>query len=513
MVWDNVSSLDVEVLPNTLGLLHLLGSPGWDGRFLRRLVKSEPKFDQISFFILRDPWDNLEVPDRELSLIPFPAERLFKEELQSFRVLILQDFTLGQFLQPEYQANLVQFVKNGGGLLFIGGPRALLRLDLSSSPLREILPFGQGVEALITAGRQDADSDPASGFEGQGAGYNPDASFRVEFAAPSADKRELVSVYDDWQQGASAIKHATGLRGLHVIPEAMVDKARSTPLLHARLPDGQKVPLALATFPGRGRALWVMSDSFWRLAMSGKDGVPRETYDRFLMAALHWLLRQDLRKPVVANRLAIWSAGKAEEWSANLSGPAIRHFDLENNTESGKRWQVKLCGALQNPRAVTVERTAPDQVILSGKVSVRAQSGVERPFCRLEVEGEDVAFGSVKAASSAFVQMPLSDAESLDSIAWLRRLEEQTGASMVLVGESEPYQSVDLASSRMGRWLREKAGRKSSDQEVAGDLARQAPLREDPYWPFKHWWSWALMAMLPVEVLLRRWWLPPTRIR
>jgi hypothetical protein len=31
-------------------------------------------------------------------------------------------------------------------------------------------------------------------------------------------------------------------------------------------------------------------------------------------------------------------------------------------------------------------------------------------------------------------------------------------------------------------------------------------VREDPYWPFKRWWAWALMSMMPVEVIVRRWW-------
>src|SRR5690606_10902947 len=104
-LWDNVAYAQVEVMPNTVGVLHLLGSPSWDGRFLRRYLKSEPKYDLISFFILRDPWDSQQVSERELSLIPFPVERLFKEELPNFRVVAIQNFTLIQFLQAEFQNN------------------------------------------------------------------------------------------------------------------------------------------------------------------------------------------------------------------------------------------------------------------------------------------------------------------------------------------------------------------------------------------------------------------------
>ena len=117
--WDNTQTRVLDVLPNTVGVLHLLGSPTWDGRFMRRFLKAEPKFDVISFFILRDPWDSQQVSEREMSLIPFPVERLFKEELVNFRVIVMQNFTLMRFLQQEYQENLAKFVKDGGGLLLI----------------------------------------------------------------------------------------------------------------------------------------------------------------------------------------------------------------------------------------------------------------------------------------------------------------------------------------------------------------------------------------------------------
>ena len=92
ILWDNKINRNIEVMPNTIGVLHLLGSPSWDGRFVRRYLKSEPKYDLISFFILRDPIDLQLTNERELSLIPFPVDRLFNEELPNFRNLILQNF-------------------------------------------------------------------------------------------------------------------------------------------------------------------------------------------------------------------------------------------------------------------------------------------------------------------------------------------------------------------------------------------------------------------------------------
>ena len=103
-VWDNVGYLNLEVLSNTIGVLHIQGSPNWDGRFIRRYLKSEPKFDLISFFILRDIMDNLNITERESSLIPFPVDRLFTEEISHFKLMVLQNFALYKFLRDfEYQ--------------------------------------------------------------------------------------------------------------------------------------------------------------------------------------------------------------------------------------------------------------------------------------------------------------------------------------------------------------------------------------------------------------------------
>ena len=102
----------------------------------------------ISFFILRDPWDIQTANEREMSLIPFPVDRLFNEELANFKVIIMQNFQMSQFLQPDYQRNLVKFVKNGGGLLFFGGPRALSAEDLVGTPLGELFPFKKQEKGL-----------------------------------------------------------------------------------------------------------------------------------------------------------------------------------------------------------------------------------------------------------------------------------------------------------------------------------------------------------------------------
>jgi hypothetical protein len=302
-LWDNTVYAQVEALPNTVGVLHLLGSPSWDGRFLRRYLKSEPKYDLISFFILRDPWDSQQVNERELSLIPFPVERLFKEELPNFRVVVIQNFTLFQFLLPEYQENLVRFVQEGGGLLFLGGPRALQPSDLSESPLSAILPFDLSAKAAAAAppltpldafgadfaGGSDMVKDP------NGPAYDETLKFSVELARPTPEKRALANVFDDWEQLKDELAAWDDAQGLHHMERVKLKPDVTTTLLNARTAQGAEIPLAVASYPGKGRAIWLFSDSLWRLATSMKEETSRQAYNRFFEAAMTWLMRQEMR--------------------------------------------------------------------------------------------------------------------------------------------------------------------------------------------------------------------------
>ena len=256
ILWDNQVHRNVEVLPNTIGVLHLLGSPSWDGRFVRRYLKSEPKYDLISFFILRDPVDHQLTNERELSLIPFPVDRLFNQELPNFRSVIIQNFSLYQFLEPNYQNNLVKFVKDGGGVLFIGGPRALSNADYQSSALASILPF-EVIGPKSGVSPTNLLSPISVGAPQSGPYYDPDLKFTIEAADPDENARDLANVYDDWLQVLEDTKLSSPLSGLHHMENVRFKKGEHTPLLNARTEDGRSIPLAVASYPGKGRALWI----------------------------------------------------------------------------------------------------------------------------------------------------------------------------------------------------------------------------------------------------------------
>lgn len=487
-LWDNHLLRSVEVLPNTVGVLHLLGSPNWDGRFIRRYLKAEPKYDLISFYILRDPSDLQQVSERELSLIPFPVDRLFREELPNFRACIIQNFSLTRFLQPEYQENLVKFVQDGGGLLFIGGPRALKSLDLTSSPLRSILPFDpppmQDSAPPNPFGLFDQGMSSREEEEEKGATYDPNMKFTIVPATPDAPKRALASVYDDWERLAAALGTLGGLQGMHNTAQFRFKEAETTPLLLAKTDGGKTMPLAVASYPGKGRALWLFSDQLWRLAMSDQWDAPRSAFNEFIGSAMSWLLRQDLRKPLLVREFMVTGDSEKEQgqWSAIVQGAAARYI------EPTKDWQVEVCGARIGLDQVIAERLGQDMWSLKGRTQTNAAGGQR---CKFLIEGAHGAFGSVNAASATIVPRTLDDSDIGSAPGKLRSLGKLTGAKVVF----QNTQDIDV---EMNQWLEGFLG--SSQPPPITQKTR-----EDRFWVLGVWWFWLLLGCLPLEVLVRRW--------
>ena len=519
-LWDNVAHVSTEVLANTVGVLHLLGSPSWDGRFLRRYLKGEPKYDLISFFILRDPWDSQLVNERELSLIPFPVERLFREELPNFRVVVIQNFTMFQFLLPEYQANLVKFVKDGGGLLFVGGPRALTGADLSSTPLKEILPFdvkdgggslggfGLGPPGMLPLAGMEGEGDEPE-MPGSGPAYDPEVGFDVELASPEGSKRALANVYDDWEGLGDALRGFHSGRGLHRLDRVKLKAEASTVLLSAKvtkvpkhaagLAAGMRLPLAVASYPGKGRALWLFSDSLWRLALTPSEQTSRQAYNHLLQAAMTWLLRQDLRRPLVLSHVNL-SMDESDQgaarlrFAAKLEGPAAKFF------RDGGEWHVKLCGQEIPEERLQVSREGEQAYDLAG-VAVNGLAGEQR--CALEIVGNHPAFGSVEAKAAAAIPPRYRDRELGPAPQKLRQLAQWTGAELAFLGLDPSTGKAALESRRdpeaaLLAWAEAAIGK---DGTVAPSRLK---VQRNFFWILDRPWFWLLLVGLPLEVFFRR---------
>jgi len=98
---NNQINLSMNVVRDKIRILMVSGTPSMNYRFMRVALKSDPSIDLLSFVILRTPSDILNVPRQEQSLIPFPVETLFLKELNTFDLLIFDNFNYSLFLSPD----------------------------------------------------------------------------------------------------------------------------------------------------------------------------------------------------------------------------------------------------------------------------------------------------------------------------------------------------------------------------------------------------------------------------
>lgn len=481
VLWDNDRTVAIEVVNNTLGVLHLLGRPSWDGRFMRRYLKSEPKYDLVSFYILRDPWDEQVADERELSLIPFPVGKLFQEELINFRIIVLQNFNLFRFLLPQYQRNLVNFVKNGGGLLFIGGERALLEQDLQGSPLAELIPFelkkSVSKFSRFLRTRDEIDKD--------GPWFDPKQAFTVHMARPEAHRRSLASVFDSWAQFADIWPLLGDARGLHHT-ENVTLRREVTPLLTAKTAEGASMPLAVASYPGKGRAIWLFTDQIWKLAVSPKKQLARSLYNDFWDSSLLWLTRNDFRRPLASSDFKLQSlASDHSSWSMFLHGEAVRFLDARQN------WQLSICNQNIAMTSVNIESMGRMHARLSGSIALGNAKTIES--CPVRVHAAHPAFGSVTEAFVSFIPATMND----QALGFARHKVEDL--ARFIEADFIGYVSGAQLQNTLTSWL-DKANR--------GDgllLPRRFRIEKEHYWAFATSWFWLLILFLPLEVVVRRW--------
>jgi len=264
---NNERSFTLKVIRDRMRVLLVSGRPTWDERFLRGLLRQDANVELISFYILRNGPDQTGVwsEERELSLIPFPTEEIFRTKLDTFDVVVLLNFgyTEPQLSLQGYEPDLKRYVMNGGALVVVGGDRSF-----SESPR----PFVELADVIPLQASGPADLKPFA------ARLTPEGKRHPVTALGGGAAAEAM-----W----AALPPLQGLNLTRATPGATV--LLEHPFLTA---NGAAVPVvALAEF-GRGRTLAVATDSAWVWAFTSHDkGAPTRVYERFWASALRWLVR------------------------------------------------------------------------------------------------------------------------------------------------------------------------------------------------------------------------------
>lgn len=486
---DNFYHQDIEILPNTTGILHLLGNPSWDGRFLRRYLKSEPKYDLVSFFILRNPGDKQESNERELSLIPFPVGRLFTEELPNFHIIIMQNFSLLKFLQPQYQRNLVNFVKQGGGLLFLGGEKSFNSRELRNSPLQEIFPFTPKHKTPASSNSSTSFYNrfnmmfSADEIDKTGPWFEKEQPFQISLASPTDEQKSLATVYEKFYYLKPYLEQDQGFRGIHHLENIILKNNFSTPLLTFDQ-KGSQYPLALASYPEKGRAIWFFTDSLWKLALNPRGDYPRNIYNEVISASLTWLLREEAQRPLTISSVKVYldfSNNLVTE--ARLEGSALKYMKTEK-----AEWSLFLCQQKIPNDQVKLKLLGNNLAKLTAHINHNLASNRQ---CHMRLEAEHDAFGSTNAEYVTLIPQSIKDKDNNSYHNKLSDLARILGADLSTFNKG--------TKQEMATWLKEKNQEKKITPRI------QTKTIKNFYWIFDTPLLWLLFIFMPLEVLVRKW--------
>lgn len=319
----------VQVQPGRLGVLVVSGALQWDLTMLRRalLADSGLAVEVRARTGAASEWRSLG-GSREST--PGPQDL-------GGRAVVVLDGIAAVDVSPSFDRALARFVREGGGLLLLGGDApgvmrhgrgalaAELRVQSASS-------MGRTAGAQLESGGVEVmawDDDPARGTEAWG---------RV---APLAEVMPL-----------------TALAGDRVLLTAV----------------GGGEPLVFARRAGRGPVLFVNGAGTWRWSLSGTDPLQSVRGQRLWQRVIHWL-----SEPVQAEPLRVtpsrWltPAGESVRLLASLQDASFQpvagaEIEAEAVDESGRRVSVRF-----TPRAAgSHEAVLPAPA--SGRWSVRARA-------------------------------------------------------------------------------------------------------------------------------------------
>ncbi|HNK44737.1 MAG TPA: hypothetical protein PKL17_08140 [Pseudomonadota bacterium] len=282
---NNRRAFVLKVVREKIRVVHVSGRPSWDARFLRAALKSDPNIDLVAFFILRSPSDIEFAPSEETSLIPFPCQELFQDQLRSFDLLILQNFNYSAYCSQFLQPAIVPFVEGGGAVAMLGGDLSFSSGGYYGSEVSQILPVVLPPDELSGApSSRLIDADPF-----------------VPKLTPAGRNHVVTALHLDVKENAQRWEQLPPLDGLNLVQKA---RQQATVLLsHPRLKDqdGNPMPVLSVAELGKGRTLALQADSTWKWAFAppqtGKAAAKAEgdtrstTYQRFFDQAIRWLIR------------------------------------------------------------------------------------------------------------------------------------------------------------------------------------------------------------------------------
>jgi uncharacterized membrane protein len=265
---NNQKDFQLQVRRDKIRVLVVSGRPSWNYRFLRRALKSDPSVDLISFIILRTPTDVVNVPDDQLSLIPFPTNRLFTEELGNFDLLIFDNFSYLLYFPMLYLENIRRFVADGGAFAMFGGDQSFELGGFANTPIEEILP--------VT-------------LERSGTGY-VQSHVKMELT-PEGLQHPITRLLPNAEETQRIWQAMPALRGFNRARRPKPDAVTLGVTVDGAF---SRLPLMAAMQYGDGRTLAFLSDQFWRWNF---EMVGAQRGNHHFLSMVHQMVRWLVKDP------------------------------------------------------------------------------------------------------------------------------------------------------------------------------------------------------------------------
>ena len=422
---NNTASVLLHVIRDKIRVLHLCGRPSWDELFLRRVLKKDPSIDLISFFILRTPTDLVAAPSRELSLIPFPVDELFTQALDSFDLVIFQNFDYrpydSAYLRFSYYMDNIQrfVVETGGSFLMVGGDLAFSHGGYDHTPIEDILPveLDEGVDRI------DAED------------------FRPVLTAQGMTHPITTLEYDE-ARNRSVWEEFPELDGCNVIGG---EKQGAVTLgVHP----GHKRPVLAVRDVGKGRTMAMLADGSWRWNfLSIARGGSNRHYMKFWNNAVRWLVRDpELNLVRIAPQKEEYLPGeevhlKAEVLGRDYKPVAGARIDLEIiNAETGEKVLEKTLDSDSRGLGCFSCKDLPAGFYRVQVKAVRAKAGAD------ELLGEASALFGVISRMEEFRELQADEAV-------LEKIAEASGGKFFRLPVSDVHKSLRLENPEVMRLL------------------------------------------------------------
>ncbi len=410
---NNQKSFFTDVIINKIRVLHVAGSPSWDVKFLRKALKRNPNIDLVSFYILRDPSDLVFASERELSLIPFPVNEIFSKELDTFDVVIFQDFHFQPYgIFGFHLKNLKDYVsKDGGSFLMIGGSNSFNSGDYGRTVISDILPVKLDYLPKTL-------SETISNQQ-----FHP----RLTAIGKNHPITRIVPNKDENEKHWNKMPELEGLnivQGLNQSAIPLLSTADGRPVLAIEKVDSGKV----AAF---------MSDSSWRWNfVLGSEGKVSPHYEKFWNKLLLWFLNDpELKDIKVKTDKPIYNPGdNASIEISTLEENLINPKSLPSLTyPNGEEGEIEL------------ERISPNRVSATAKVG---ENGIHK--ITVPLDGESSPHNDLNSGEAIFIVEPpekeLRGPTANENI--LKSIAAKTGGKYITTDQGLEELNIDISRKK-----------------------------------------------------------------